>query len=72
MPAEVEERITQALRREQSARVKELAQDCGLSVETVTELLTKGWSYVTTLDQPPRWDHPIARMEIEKECSNGV
>lgn len=36
----------------------ELAAQTGLSRETVVNLLQAGWTYSSSIDRPPRWEHP--------------
>lgn len=40
-----------------------LVKKTGLRFATIRNLLVNGWSYEETMDQPPRWVSPVARLK---------
>lgn len=40
----------------------QIAPRCGLEVDTVLDLLAKGWTYEEFINRPARWVDPTARL----------
>lgn len=50
--------------------MRAISEKTNLSIETVRELLERGWSYEEMLDAPPRWIHPVVKTQKHKTgCS---
>lgn len=43
--------------------MRAISEKTNLSIETVRELLERGWSYEEMLDAPPRWIHPVVKLK---------
>lgn len=43
--------------------VRSVSEKTGLMPATCMDLLKSGWTYIDTLDQPPRWVAPVTNMK---------